>query len=124
MDWLGDLFEAGADLIGGAAKGIGGLLGGGGSSFALGNIFGGPGQGGMIGLGAQIFGGTDDDPWGVLDSPVFGHVAGAVGAELLKPTAKDRIEEQRGIIRAQEEERARQIRRNYGLDPNPAPRAY
>ena len=94
-----------SSLIGGASA----LLGG------IGNMWGGPGESGtVLGLAAQIFGGTDDDPWGLLDSPVFGHVVGAVGTEFLRPdppTAADIAEERRRIA----EEERRSVRANYGL---------
>ena len=114
-----DLVKSGVELFTGASGAVASVAG-----DALGymsNTFGG-GGGGILGLGAQIFGGADDNPWGMLNSPVLGHVAAAVGTELMKPTAEDRIKEQMKLLEAQEEARRKRIRRNYGLDPDaPAP---
>lgn len=111
-----DYIKAGVDFFTGSVGAAASL-----GSDAVGymaSTFGGA-AGGVLGLGAQIFGGSDDDPWGMLNSPVLGHMATAVGTELMKPTAEDRIEEQMKLLRAQEEERRRQVRINYGLDPDP-----
>lgn len=102
---LGDFFEGALDLIGGIGDAIGGLFGGNDDVFRL---------------GMDIFG--DDDDWGIFDSPITGNVLASVGAELLKPTAKEREKEARMQIRAVEDERRRSRRKNYGLpaeDPKP-----
>ena len=97
LDFVGDLFSAGADLVGDIA---GGLFGGGDSGS------------GLFGLGLDIFGGGDG---GLFNSPIAGHILGAVGTQLMQPTAEERAEEAAAIIRAQEEARQATIRQNYGL---------
>lgn len=107
FDFIGDLFSAGADLIGGVVGGIGDLAGG---------LFGGgENGGGIFGLGLDIFGGG-----GLFDSPVAGHILGAVGTQLMQPTAEERAEEAAAIIKAQREEEQKAIRANYGLPATPA----
>lgn len=100
FSFIGDLLEGAGDLLGGVAGKVGGLWGG-------------PGAGGLLGLAAKIFGGSDDDPWGILDSPVFGHVVGAVGAELLRD---DPVEQAAAIDRARMENTRRYA---YGLPAKP-----
>lgn len=89
---IGDFFKAAGDFLGGS----------GGKLFS-----------GVLDIGARILGWADDNPI------LVGHVAGAVGAELLKPTSEERAEEARRLIQAQEEERQKRIRSNYGLPPTP-----
>lgn len=109
FDFIGDLFSAGADLIGGVVGGIGDVVGG---------LFGGgESGGGIFGLGLDIFGGGGDS---IFDSPVIGHMIGAVGQQLMAPTAEERAEEAAAIIRAQREAEQEAIRANYGL-PAEAP---
>lgn len=90
-------------MIGNFLKAAGKFLGGsGGALFS-----------GVLGLGSKILGWADDNP------VIVGHVAGAVGAELLKPTSEERAEEARRLIAAQEDERRKRIRANYGLPETP-----
>ena len=96
MDFISDLIGGATDLLGG-----------------VGQLWGGPQAGGLLGLGAKIFGGTEDDPWGLLDSPVFGHIVGAVGVELLRDDPKDIAQAQKDLILAREEAEARRIQSNY-----------
>lgn len=119
LDFIGDLFEAGADLIGGLAKGAvdvaGGLFGGGsGGGGLFSSIFGGEGGRGILGLGMDIFGGSDGDAsMGLFNSPVMGHVLGAVGTELMRG---DPVKEHARMYAAQREAERKAIRANYGLD--------
>lgn len=81
LGFVKDLVDGAGDLLGGVGGAItsaSGLVGN------IGSLWGGPQAGGILGLAAQIFGGTADDPWGLLDSPVFGNIVGAVGMELLR----------------------------------------
>ena len=73
FDFIGDLFGSTTDLLGGGGSG-----GSGGGS-------------GLFGLASKIFGGSDDDPWGMLGSPIFGSVIGAVGMELMREDPADAI---------------------------------
>ena len=100
---LGDLFNAGAKLIGGAGKVIGGIFGGAGTAGAAGG-------GSLMNVAMNIFGGTKDDPWGVFDSPVTGHVLSAVGQELMRG---DPLEERLKLERRLDEDRRQRIRGNY-----------
>ena len=62
-----------------------------------------------LSLGSKIFGGNDDDPWGILGSPLAGNVIGAVGMELLKPDADDRLKEREAELRMERD----LVRENY-----------
>lgn len=88
FDWIGDLFETGADVIGDAFTGIfgGGAAGGGTPVSGLPWLSGGGGAGGgggLLGLGGGILG---DGFW---SSPIAGHILGAVGSELLREDPYD-----------------------------------
>lgn len=111
---LGDLFKAGANLIGGAGKAIGSFFGAAGGAGAMGG-------GGLMNVAMNIFGGSKDDPWGVLDSPVTGHVLASVGQELLRP---DPVEERLRLERGLEADRRKRIRGNYGLPAEPTAAKY
>ena len=100
FDFIGELFESGASIIGG-------LFGGG-----RGGLFGGGGQ--TLGLGMQILQGQQG---GMFGSPMAGHMMSAIGQQLMMPTAEDREREMRRAERARHEERQRYIRSNYGLSP-------
>ena len=93
---IGDFFKAAGKFLGG---------GSGGSLFS-----------GVFDLGKKILGWADDN------SLIVGNVAGAIGAELMKPTSEERAEEARRLIEAQEDARRKRIRENYGL-PTTASRA-
>lgn len=110
--FIGAFFEAGASLIGGVSKGIGGLLGGGsgGGASGLGAIFGGD----IFGLGSQIFGGSAGGG-GFFSSPIAGNIIGAVGQELLRPSAGDLAKQAAAAEEGRLKARQRIIRQNYGL---------
>ena len=100
FDFIGDLVSGAADLFSSGAD-------------KLGSLWGGPQEGGVLGLAANIFGGSADDPWGVLDSPVFGHIIGAVGTELLR-------DDPAKVARDMEAARLEAIRHySYGLSGSP-----
>ena len=100
FDFIGDLVSGAADLFSSGAD-------------KLGSLWGGPQEGGVLGLAANIFGGSADDPWGVLDSPVFGSIIGAVGTELLRDDPVTQAGEM-------ERERLKAIREySYGLTGSP-----
>lgn len=90
-------------MIGKFLKAAGKFLGGSG-----GGLF-----GGVLSLGSKILGWAEDNPI------VVGHVAGAIGGELMRPTSEERAEEARRLIAAQEDERRKRIRANYGLPETP-----
>lgn len=114
---LGDLFNAGAKLLGGAGNLIGGIVGAG-AGAGMGGAAGGAS---LLNVAMNIFGGSNDDPWGVLKSPVAGHVLGAVGQELLRG---DPVEERARLERKLEEDRRKRIRGNYGLPAQPTAQKY
>lgn len=98
FDFIGDLFEAGADLVGDA---VGGLFGGGGASAAAsgGDFF--DLAGGILG------GGSGGSFW---NSPITGHIAAAIGTELLREDPYDV---------AMAHERARRDAMDFGFTPVP-----
>lgn len=69
---------------------------------------------GVLDIGSRILGWAEDNPL------IVGNVAGAVGVELMKPTAEDRAEEARRLMQVQEDERRKRIRSSYGLPETPA----
>ena len=90
---LGDLFKAGASMLG---------LGGGGGRGAL-------------GLGLDVFGGNQGDSWGFFGSPIFGNILSSVGGALMAPTSEEQVGLAGDIERRRLAERRRHVRLNYGL---------
>ena len=103
------LAGAGASIVGGAGNFVSGLLG-----LGSGGVSGGASA---LNVAMNIFGGTKDNPWGVLNSPeVVGNVIGAVGGELLRP---DPVEEQLRLQRALDADRRKRMRWKFGLSEEP-----
>ena len=113
---LGDLFNAGAKLIGGAGNVLGSIFGGA-AGIGAGGAAGGAS---LLNVAMNIFGGKDDDPWGFMDSPVTGHVLSAVGTELMRG---DPVEERLKLERQLEEDRRQRIRGNYASTQQPGANA-
>ena len=113
---LGDLFNAGAKLLGGAGNVLGSVFG---AAAGMG-AGGAAGGASLMNVAMNIFGGRDDDPWGFMDSPVTGHVLSAVGQELMRG---DPVEERLKLERSLREDRRRELRGNYGLPSSPGANA-
>ena len=115
LDWIGDFFDTGGDVLGDV---FGGLFGGGGSTPVSGlpwlNSGSGGGGSGLLGLGGGILGG---DFW---SSPITGNILSAVGTELLREDPYDIYMDRERARRDAMDFGFTPVSRGNGLAPTPA----